>query len=142
MNRYLEMKPTDSTFVLERKRKGKASFAGSGASILAWLFGVLVQLRNAAFDLGLLKSRHLPGKVISIGNIAVGGTGKSPMVIAVAGILQSKMCRAAVLTRGYKGGLKSSQWVCYLDGKRVAGDACFGIHVFRPRSLHKYAEEV
>ncbi|MCX6124943.1 MAG: tetraacyldisaccharide 4'-kinase [Proteobacteria bacterium] len=127
MNRCLAVKPIDSTFVLERKRKGKASFTGSGASILAWLFGLLVQLRNAAFDLGLVRSRRLPGKVISIGNIAVGGTGKSPMVIAVAGILQSKMCSAVVLTRGYKGGLKGGQWVCFLDGKRVAGNADVGV---------------
>lgn len=87
----------------------------------AWLFGVIVALRNRLYDLKLLAAKSLPGRVISVGNIAVGGTGKSPVVIAVAHYLSSQGLRCAVLTRGYKSGLGTRHWMVLLKGARVAG---------------------
>lgn len=75
---------------------------------LSWLYGCAVSLRNFCFDMGLLKSRafHIP--VIAVGNITVGGTGKTPHVEYLIRLLQEKF-KVAVLSRGYK--RKSSGFV-------------------------------
>lgn len=59
------------------------------------------RLRRALYRKGILRAKRLPKPVISIGNIAAGGTGKTPAVIAVTRFLQSRGLRVAVLTRGY-----------------------------------------
>ena len=59
------------------------------------------RLRRALYRKGILKAKRLPKPVISIGNIAAGGTGKTPAVIAVTKFLQSRGLRVAILTRGY-----------------------------------------
>jgi lauroyl/myristoyl acyltransferase/tetraacyldisaccharide-1-P 4'-kinase len=56
---------------------------------------------RALYRNGILKAKRLHRPVISIGNIAAGGTGKTPAVIAVTRFLQSRGLRVAVLTRGY-----------------------------------------
>jgi tetraacyldisaccharide 4'-kinase len=61
----------------------------------------LNRVRRALYRAGFLRPRHLPRPVISIGNIAAGGTGKTPAVIAVARYLTERGRRVAVLTRGY-----------------------------------------
>ena len=75
------------------------------------------------FDCGLVPAASLPGKVISVGNIAVGGTGKSPMIVAIAEHLMAKGARPAILTRGYRGGLASRQWLVLKAGTKIAGNA-------------------
>lgn len=69
---------------------------------LSWLYGVGVWVRNRLYTLGVLKARTLPCRVISVGNIVVGGTGKTPTVIAIAKHLQEKNVRVGILLRGYK----------------------------------------
>jgi len=59
--------------------------------------------RRALYRAGVLKGKRLPRPVISIGNLAMGGTGKTPAVIAVCRFLKSKGFKVAVLTRGYGG---------------------------------------
>jgi tetraacyldisaccharide 4'-kinase len=71
-----------------------------GASFLYYL---AISSRNRCYDLGLLRPAKLPCKVISVGNITVGGTGKTPMVIYLAHLLKEKGFHPAVLSRGYKG---------------------------------------
>ena len=66
----------------------------------ALLFGFVSWLRNLCFDLGLFKSHPIPGKSICIGNIAVGGTGKSPHTAYLIELLQ-KQYAVQVLSRGY-----------------------------------------
>ncbi len=68
---------------------------------LSWLYGLGVRLRNAMFDIGVLKSVAFDVPIISVGNITVGGTGKTPHVEYIAQLLYDK-CRVAVLSRGYK----------------------------------------
>jgi len=68
---------------------------------LSWFYGLAVKIRNAMFDLGLLKSRSFKVPVISVGNITVGGTGKTPHVEYLIQTLSGK-CHVAVLSRGYK----------------------------------------
>ncbi len=61
------------------------------------------RLRRALYRAGILRGKRLPRPVISIGNIAMGGTGKTPAVIALSRYLSERGLRVAVLTRGYGG---------------------------------------
>jgi tetraacyldisaccharide 4'-kinase len=67
----------------------------------SWLYGMAVWVRNRLFDCGMLKSRQFDIPVICIGNLAVGGTGKTPHVEHLLRLLQERY-RVAVLSRGYK----------------------------------------
>ena len=67
----------------------------------SWLYGWAVGIRNFLFDIGVLKSRTFHTPVISVGNITVGGTGKTPHVEYLIRLLQDKT-KVAVLSRGYK----------------------------------------
>lgn len=68
---------------------------------LSWLYGIGVRLRNELFDLGVLKSKSYNIPVISVGNITVGGTGKTPHTEYLIHLLTPKY-KVAVLSRGYK----------------------------------------
>lgn len=68
---------------------------------LSWLYGLGVKLRNQMFELGILKSRSFDIPVISVGNITVGGSGKTPHVEYLIRLLKDKV-KVAVLSRGYK----------------------------------------
>jgi len=73
------------------------------SSLLSSLYGVGVGLRNRAYDWGLLSSERSPLKVICVGNITTGGSGKSPITQAIAALLTSSGQRPAILLRGYRG---------------------------------------
>jgi len=60
-----------------------------------------VYLRNRAFEGGFIPARSLPQPVVSVGNLTLGGTGKTPFVVWLAGILKEIGCKTAVLTRGF-----------------------------------------
>ncbi len=68
---------------------------------VAVVYRMVVCIRNLLFDLNILPSKSYKIPVISIGNITVGGTGKTPHVEYLAGLLQDR-CRVAILSRGYK----------------------------------------
>ena len=68
---------------------------------LSWLYGLGVGFRNMLFEMGILKSRSFDIPVISVGNITVGGTGKTPHVEYLIRLLKD-LCKVAVLSRGYK----------------------------------------
>ncbi len=67
----------------------------------SWFYGLGVGFRNTLFEMGVLKSRSFSTPVISVGNITVGGTGKTPHVEYLIRLLKDKM-NVAVLSRGYK----------------------------------------
>lgn len=69
--------------------------------LLSFFYGMAVSLRNELFNLKILSSREFDIPVISIGNITVGGTGKTPHTEYIAGLLKSKF-KVATLSRGYK----------------------------------------
>jgi tetraacyldisaccharide 4'-kinase len=69
---------------------------------LAGLYGAGARLRRKAFQQGWLKSRRLSRPVISVGNLTVGGSGKTPLVAQVAEILLRNGHKPAILTRGYR----------------------------------------
>lgn len=68
---------------------------------VSWLYGLGVKVRNRLFDRGVLKSESFSMPVIDVGNITVGGTGKTPHTEYLIRLL-SKTRRVAVLSRGYK----------------------------------------
>ncbi|MBL7012354.1 MAG: tetraacyldisaccharide 4'-kinase [Kiritimatiellales bacterium] len=69
---------------------------------LSWIFYVLVQLRLLLFKHRILRASTLGCQVISVGNVTVGGTGKTPIVETFARSLESKGRKVAILSRGYK----------------------------------------
>jgi tetraacyldisaccharide 4'-kinase len=69
---------------------------------LTGIYGAATALRNTLFDRGVLPSRRLEQPVISVGNLSVGGSGKTPFVIALGELLQARGIRFDVLTRGYR----------------------------------------
>ena len=68
---------------------------------LSWLYGLGVKFRNMLFEIGILHSESFDVPVISVGNITVGGTGKTPHVEYLIELLKDK-AKVAVLSRGYK----------------------------------------
>ena len=67
----------------------------------AWLYGFVIWIRNSLYDNGFLKSTAFKMPLISVGNITVGGTGKTPHVEYLAGLLEGEF-NVATLSRGYK----------------------------------------
>ena len=72
-------------------------------SILAAVYSCIVRLRLNLYASGLKKTGKLDTPVISIGNITLGGTGKTPFTIYICRLLQGEGFRPAVLSRGYRG---------------------------------------
>ncbi len=68
---------------------------------LSWFYGMAVNFRNKLFDIDVLHSRRFGIPIIAVGNITVGGTGKTPHVEYLIRLL-SKQYKVAVLSRGYK----------------------------------------
>lgn len=66
-------------------------------------YGAVAHLRARAYRKGILKSQHLDGTVISVGNLTTGGTGKTPMVLWIAERLLAEGKNVGILTRGYRG---------------------------------------
>ena len=68
---------------------------------LSWLYGIGVRLRNWMFDIGLKKTRSFDIPIIAVGNITVGGSGKTPHVEYLINLLHEQF-KVGVLSRGYK----------------------------------------
>lgn len=89
---------------------------------LSWLFMMLSGLRRFAYRTGLLKSVRLPVPVIVVGNISVGGTGKTPFVIWLAEKLSHNGYTPAIISRGYGGYAESIMPVFEDSDPAVVGD--------------------
>jgi len=73
--------------------------------LLAFCFGLLSNLRKSLYSLGILKQFKIDAPVIVIGNINVGGTGKTPVTLWLAGILHKQGKHVGIISRGYGGSL-------------------------------------
>jgi tetraacyldisaccharide 4'-kinase len=87
-------------------------------SLLSLPYRGAVAARNRLYDRGPLRQEKLPCPVVSVGNLTVGGTGKTPTVILLAAMLREKGRRPAVLSRGYGGSAKSPVSIVS-DGNRI-----------------------
>src|SRR2546428_11002759 len=97
---------------------------------LSGLYGVASRARRALYDKGLLRVHKVSAPVISVGNVTVGGTGKTPLVAWIAKVLARDGRRVCILTRGY-GRLDSHDRVIVSDGNEIlasperAGDEAY-----------------
>lgn len=107
--------------------RGLAEGSRSGFSVLlttlllavpSLLYDILLRIRALLYQYGVFKSYRLSCPVISVGNLTVGGTGKTPVTIWIARYLQQQGLRVAVLSRGYGGTLKGEVAVVS-DGRTV-----------------------
>jgi tetraacyldisaccharide 4'-kinase len=89
--------------------------------LLSLVYGSLMGFRSLLYRFGLLRARRLPCPVVSVGNITVGGTGKTPAVVALAKHFRGKGCHPAVLSRGYGGKGKGAARVVS-DGKAILAE--------------------
>ncbi len=80
----------------------------TGLLLASKVYGALAAGHRAVYRLGLRKVKRLDCKVVSIGNLAVGGTGKTPFVRRLACMLKGRGMDVAVISRGYKGGNEKS----------------------------------
>jgi tetraacyldisaccharide 4'-kinase len=90
---------------------------------ISWLYGLITMLRRQAYKFGLLASYRAPVPVMVIGNISVGGSGKTPLIIALVDYLQAQGIKVGVISRGYGG--DSSQMPALVDAASlpsVVGD--------------------
>ncbi|MDB4638048.1 MAG: tetraacyldisaccharide 4'-kinase [Planctomycetaceae bacterium] len=69
---------------------------------VSYAYGIVVRVRNCLFDSGLKRSYTVPLKVISIGNLTTGGTGKTPVVAEIANRLTKQGVKTGLLSRGYR----------------------------------------
>lgn len=96
-------------------------------SVASTVYGGAVRLRQALYESGRMRAGRLPCAVISIGNLTVGGTGKTPMTLWVAERVRRMGYRTAVVSRGYKGraekrgGIVSDGRTVFM-GPEAAGD--------------------
>ena len=88
--------------ILERRHGIRPSLLRITLGLLSHLYRGIVQMRLYLYGTRILKERQLGCLVISIGNLTVGGTGKTPVVEKFARALQKGGRRVAILSRGYK----------------------------------------
>jgi tetraacyldisaccharide 4'-kinase len=113
--------------VLERRHGIRASILRGILYALSFIYGRLVQLRLYLYRKRILRERALGCLVISVGNLTVGGTGKTPIVEKFARALQVGGRRVAILSRGYKSVPRKRKWLDRLrrkeaDPPRVVSD--------------------
>jgi len=85
------------------------------------LYGSLINARNSLYEKGVFASHSLGAKTVSVGNITVGGTGKTPLVAFIAEVLAERGEKVCVLTRGY-GRENSRQQVLVSDSEQILTD--------------------
>lgn len=85
-----------------RDRSFKARLLGSVLRCLSFVYALLVWMRAQLYRWGVLRAQHLGCLVVVVGNLTVGGTGKTPVVERLARTLQEKGRKVAILSRGYK----------------------------------------
>ncbi|MBI5314557.1 MAG: tetraacyldisaccharide 4'-kinase [Nitrospirae bacterium] len=117
-----------------------------GTTVKWWLiwaaipYGVVVRLRRLLYDWGWFAQRRLPVPVLSVGNLTLGGTGKTPVVIALTEWLLAQGKRVAILSRGYRRTTTDPR-LLVSDGERLlvgpneAGDEPFLIAQRCPKAI-------
>jgi tetraacyldisaccharide 4'-kinase len=91
-------------------------------NFLSYIFGVGVRTRNALYDRRMARARKLQGAVVSIGNLSVGGSGKTPFVLLLGELLKARGVPFDILSRGYGRKNRSTARVDPAGSSRDFGD--------------------
>jgi tetraacyldisaccharide 4'-kinase len=83
------------------RRDAVAMMVGVPLWIGSLIYGAAVRVMLAGYASGLIRRKHLSVPVISVGNLTLGGVGKTPMVVYLARMLKARGFKPAILTRGY-----------------------------------------
>jgi len=110
------MKKTLSRWLLDVWYKDP--FIGAWLMPLGFLFSDFVKFRKFLFRIGVFKKHTLPVPVIVIGNITVGGTGKTPLIIYLAELLKTEGFKPGIISRGYGG--QAESWPQWVDANSTA----------------------
>ena len=98
------------------------------------LYGLITSLRNYLYDVALLKSTYFKTPTIVVGNLSVGGTGKTPQIEYLIDLLKSDY-KIAVLSRGYKRKSKGFFMADSTISAEIIGDEPFQIHLKYPEAI-------
>src|SRR2546429_4215208 len=93
---------------------------------LSYVYGIAARWRVALYTKGIFRTRRLNTPVISVGNLTVGGTGKTPMVLYLAEKFLAEGKRVGILSRGYRGSADTSDEVELLK-QRLGSRMKFGV---------------
>ena len=99
----------------------KDLYIGTWLMPLGFLFSDIARFRKFLYRIGVLKTQRLPVPVIIVGNITVGGTGKTPLIIALAKLLQEQGYKVGIISRGY-GGDEQPHIVSIVSDPKQVGD--------------------
>ena len=98
------------------------------------MYGLITSLRNYLYDVGLLKSAYFKTPTIVVGNLSVGGTGKTPQIEYLIDLLKNDY-KIAVLSRGYKRKSKGFLIADSTVSAEMIGDEPFQIHIKYPEII-------
>ncbi len=98
----------------------KDPFIGTWLMPLGFLFADFVKFRKFLYRIGVLKKHSMPVPVIVVGNITVGGTGKTPLLIYLAQLLKDAGYRPGIISRGYGG--QAESWPQWVDANSTAAN--------------------
>lgn len=124
-----KIKKKIETYMTDKGKRQIFSF-GTILFVLSLIYGSIIRLRRIFYEKKILLPKKLPCKTISIGNLTVGGTGKTPMTIHVAHLVEKLGYKTAVISRGYKGKAEKNGGIVS-DGRTIfmgpdeAGDEPF-----------------
>jgi tetraacyldisaccharide 4'-kinase len=116
--------------VMMNEQSGRSGVSGFFLQLIAMIYGAAVRIRSFLFDRGIIRSRRLPCRVVSVGNVTAGGTGKTPMTIRIVELVRQLGLQPVILSRGYKGGAEKSGGIVsdginMLMSPAMAGDEPF-----------------
>lgn len=98
---------------------------------ISWLYGLITLLRRQAYKIGLFSSYRAPIPVMVIGNITVGGSGKTPLIIALVSYLQQHGVKVGVISRGYGGDSSKMPALVSVDSlpREVGDEPCLIVNM-------------
>ena len=122
------------TFYLQLLKNGPTNFCGYVAFLGLWplscLYGAIVRVRLCAYSIGFKKTYRAKVPVISVGNLTVGGTGKTPMTDFLAKWMQKHDIKASIVSRGYGGEYTDPVMRVVLEGAQATKPATCGDEPF------------